>query len=242
MNKKSPSLDRAASEKAIKRSKEELAELDAQAQRKMEDLEIKKKQANSEIKKDKNIALSSPAIEELKNELKSLRQEQDRALTNRKSRPGLFTARNTALGLGGGCATFLVSFIAVFICSADIAGLLRSTKNINISGAQIVPYLFLISTIITIGFLVWFAIFASRRQKRLSQEVSSREQQLDEEIAEQERSIATETTKQAGQINEQTENQKLAVEKEAEAAKESIKKEISERQEQLDQHYKRGKN
>jgi hypothetical protein len=237
----SPSLHRVASEMAIKRLEEDLVELDVQAQRKLEDLEIKKKQANSEIEKSKNISLSSPAMEKLKNELNTLRQEQNLALTKGKSRLGLITVRNTGIGLGGGCATFLVSFIAVFICSADIAGLLRSTTNIDLSGGQVVPYLFLCSTIMALVFLVGFAIFASRRQKQLSPEGSSRQQQLEEAIDEQQRSIAIETTKAFSLINEQTENQKLAVKQEVEVAKASIKKEISERQEQLDKHYNRVK-
>ena len=189
LNQISPSLDRAASEMAIKRLKEELAELDAQG----------------------------------------------------KKRLGLFTARNTAYGLLGGCATFLVSFIAVFICSADFAGLLGSTTDIDLNGGQVVPYLLLCSTIMALVFLVGFAIFASRKQKILSQEVSSRQRQVEEAIDEQQRSIADQTTKHLSLINEQSANQKLAVEKEVEAAKASLKKEISERQEQLDKHTNRVK-
>jgi DNA-directed RNA polymerase subunit RPC12/RpoP len=237
----SPSLDRAASELAIKRLREELAELDTQSQRILDNLEIKQKQAISEIENRNNISLSTPTIEKLKNELKLLGQEQDLALTKGKSRLGLITVRNTGIGLGGGCATFLVSFIAVFICSADIAGLLRSTTNIDLSGGQVVPYLLLCSTIMALVFLVGFTIFASRRQKKLSQELSSRQRQLEEAIDEQQRSIAIETTKHISLINDQMVNQKLAVEKEIEAAKESIKKEISDRQEQLQKHYNRVK-
>ena len=150
LNQISPSLDRAASEMAIKRLKEELAELDAQG----------------------------------------------------KKRLGLFTARNTAYGLLGGCATFLVSFIAVFICSADFAGLLGSTTNINLNGGQVVPYLLLCSTIMALVFLVGFAIFASRKQKILSQVVSSRQRQVEEAIDEQLRSIVDETTKHLGLLDE----------------------------------------
>jgi hypothetical protein len=133
----------------------------------------------------KVIPLSSPAIEKLKDELKLPGQEQELDLTKGKNRPGLFTVRNTAIGLLGGCATFLVSFIAVFICSADIAGLLRSTTNINFDGDQVVPYLLLFSTSMVLVFLVWFAKFASRKQKQLSTEAASMQRQLQEEIDEQ---------------------------------------------------------
>jgi hypothetical protein len=74
-----------------------------------------------------NVSLSSPAMENLQIELKLPGQEQDLALAKGKSHIGFITVRNTGIGLLGGCATFLVSFIAVFICSADIAGLLSLT-------------------------------------------------------------------------------------------------------------------
>jgi DNA-directed RNA polymerase subunit RPC12/RpoP len=130
------------------------------------------------------VSLSSPAMENLKNELKLLDQEQDHTLTKEKSHLGFITVRNTGIGLLGGCATFLVSFIAVFICSADIAGLLKSTTNINLVGDQVVPYLLLCSTIMTLVFLVWFAIFASRKQKQLSQEGSSKQRDVEKANAE----------------------------------------------------------
>jgi len=233
----SPSLDRAASEMAIKRLEEELAELDTQAQRKLEDLESEKKQAISEIEKSINVSLSSPAVEKLENELNILLQEQTLALKKGKSRLGLIAVRNTGIGLGGGCATFLVSFIAIFICSADFAGLLRSLRDFDLSGDQVIPYLILISTIMALIFLVWFAIFTSRRQKQLSHEQSSRQRQLEEAIDDQQKAIEIEMTKHISLINEQTANQKLAVEKELEEAKAFIKKEISERQEQLQKRY-----
>jgi heme exporter protein D len=217
-----------------------MMEMGAKMQRKQENHEVTK-QAISGIENTNNIGLSSPVVENLENELNILLEEQNLALKKGKSRPGLITAKNTAFGLAGGCATFLVSFIAVFICSADVAGLLRSTTNINLSGGQVVPYLFLSSTIMSLVFLVGFAIFASRRQKQLLHDVSSRQRQLEEAIDEQQRSIATETTKHFDLINEGTANQQLAIEKEVEVAKESIKKEISERQEQLDKHYNRVK-
>jgi len=241
LNQLTPSLDRAASEMAIKRLKEELAELDAQAKIKLEDLEIKKKQAIYEIEKRKNILISSPAIEKMNNELMIIRQERDLALTRGRMRLGFYSVLNTSMGLVGGCVTFLLSFIFVFFSSGLFAVLLRKTTKIDLTGKQVVPYLFLISTIVAFIFLVVFTKFASRRQNKLSQGISSRQRQLEAAIDEQKRSITVETTKHLNQINEQMANQKLAVDNEVETAKALIKQEISERQEQLEKHYKRVK-
>ena len=205
-----------------------MMEMGAKMQRKQENHEVTK-QAISGIENTNNIGLSSPVVENLENELNILLEEQNLALKKGKSRPGLITAKNTAFGLAGGCATFLVSFIAVFICSADFAGLLRSTRDFDLSGDQVIPYLFLISTIMALIFVVWFAIFASRKQKQLSLEQSSRQRQLEEAIDDRQKAIEIEITKHISLINEQTANQKLAVEKELEEAKAFIKKEISER-------------
>lgn len=233
----SPSLDRAASEMAIIRLKEELAELDAQIQRKLENLEIMKKQAISEIEKR---MLSSPSIEKLKNELNTLQQEQSLGQMKGKIRLFSFFVLNTSFGLAGGCVTFLVSFIVVFIVSAVIFAVISPTNNIP-GFYRVFPFMFLTSIIIASIFLVVFAKSASRRQKKLSDEVSIRQRQLEGAINEQQRSIDIETTKHINLVNEQMANQKLAVEKEIEAAKASIKNEIYERQKQLDKHYNRVK-
>jgi hypothetical protein len=194
-----------------------MMEMGAQMQRKQENHEVTK-QAISGIENTINIGLSSPVIENLQNELKILLEEQTLALKKRKSRPGLITVKNTGFGLAGGCATFLVSFIAVFFCSADFAGLLRSTRDFDFSGDQVIPYLFLISIIMALIFLFWFAIFTSRRQKRLSLERSSRQRQLEEAIDEKRRLIALETAGQVGLSNEETEDQQHPAEKEVFAA------------------------
>lgn len=178
-----------------------MMEMGAKMQRKQENHEVTK-QAISGIENTNNIGLSSPVVENLENELNILLEEQNLALKKGKSRPGLITAKNTAFGLAGGCATFLVSFIAVFICSADFAGLLRSTRDFDLSGDQVIPYLFLISTIMALIFVVWFAIFTSRRQKQFSLEQSSRQRQLEEAIDDRQKAIEIEITKHISLINE----------------------------------------
>jgi hypothetical protein len=171
------------------------------------------------IENPNNLGLSSPFVEKLENELNVLLEEQTLAQKKGVSRPGLVTAKNTAIGLAGGCATFLVSFIAVFICSADFAGLLGSTRDLHFSGDQVIPYLFLISTIITLIFLVWFAIFTSRKHKQLMHERSSRQLQLQETIDEKRRLIALETTGRVGLSNDEKEDQQHPAEKQVEEAK-----------------------
>jgi hypothetical protein len=173
-------------------------------------------QAISGLENSKNVGLSSPVVEKLEGELNLLLDQQTLAL--KKSRPALIIAKNTAFGLIGGCATFLVSFIAVFICSADFAGLLGSTRGFELSGDQVIPYLLLISTTMVLIFLVCFAIFASRRQQRFSRERSSRQLQLQEAIAEKRRLIAIKTTGQAGLSNAETVNQPHPAEKEVASA------------------------
>jgi biopolymer transport protein ExbB/TolQ len=236
LNQISPSLDRASSELAIKRLKEELAKLDAEEKGKLEDLEIKKKQAISEIEKTKNISLSSPTLEKLKTDLNILREEQDLSLKKGNTRLGSLGILNTSMGLVGGCVTFLVSFVAVFFCSA-IAAAFQS----SLTADKAFGYIFWTSTIVALVFLVGFTIFALIKQNKLSHEVSSRQRQLEEAIDEQQRSIAIETTKHFSLLNEQMANKKIAIEKEIEVAKTFIKKEISDRQEQLEKHYKRVK-
>jgi hypothetical protein len=170
-------------------------------QREQEDTEVAK-QAISGIESTNDQGSSSPVLEKLENKLMILLEEQTHALMEGVSRPRRMIARNSALGLAGGCATFLVSFIAVFICSADFAALLGSSRDLELSGDQVIPYLFLISTILAVLFLVWFAIRLSRKQKKVSQERSSSLLQLQEAIDEKRRLIALETAGPAGQFLE----------------------------------------
>jgi hypothetical protein len=181
-------------------------EMGAQMQSEQEDPQVAK-QTISGIQNTNEQASSIPVLEKLENELKDLLEEQTLALKKGETRPGRMIARNTAFGLVGGCATFLVSFIAAFICSADFAGLLGSTRDLELSGDQVIPYLFLISTILAVIFLVWFAIRASRKQKQLSQDRSSRQLQLQEAIDEKRRLIALETARCEGLTNQETTDQ-----------------------------------
>lgn len=172
-------------------------EMGAQLQTELGKTEIAK-QADTGIKNTDDQSPSSSVVGKLENELEILLEEQAFSVKEGESRPGWMIARNSALGLAGGCATFLVSFIAAFICSADFAGLLASSRDLHLSGDQVIPYLFLISTILSVIFLAWFALRLSRKQKRLSLERSSRQLQLQEAIDEKQRLIALETAGNAG--------------------------------------------
>jgi hypothetical protein len=121
----------------------------------------------------------------------------DPGMPLRETRQSLFTARNISIGLVGGCVTFLVSFIAVFLCSASVAGFLGTFANISFNGKQMIPFFFLSATILAIVFLIWFAVFTARRQQKLSQEVPSRQRDQEQTIAEQQRSDPEESGKAA---------------------------------------------
>ncbi len=241
LNQLSPSLDRAASEMAIKRLKEELLELDAQAIIKLEELENKKKQSISEIEKRRKEQLSSDAFAKLKNELDILQLERDNAEVKGKVRFGYITALNTSLGLTGGCVTLILSFISLTILLAFIIAFLDAFANIVISAEQIMPFICWGSPIAAIIFMIGYAIFAFQKQKKISQELLSRQNKIKEEIDEKQRTIAIKSEKYLNFINEQAINQKYTVEEEIEEAKTLISNEISERQEQLKKHYNKVK-
>ena len=97
----SPSLERAASEMAIKRLKDELEDLDRQAQARLKDIEAKKDQALLEIEYKRNNPLSSPEIQGLQKELELLQTEQKKAIGKGKSRLAGLTVFNSFFGLVG---------------------------------------------------------------------------------------------------------------------------------------------
>jgi len=237
----SKNIETAVSELAIRRLREELTELEPQKQKKIKELDIWKEQKISEIEKKKNESLSSPTIENLKQELNSLKNERAAALIKEKTRLGFLTTLITSMGLVGGCLVFLLVGVITFFSSAIIAAILEVVTPISISSDQALKFIFWVSFIVAVIFIIWFTRFSKAKKEKLSQESTTRRSQLENAIAEKENKINTEMSYHANRVNQDAESQKEKIVIEMEMKKASIEKEILERQEQLDKHYKRAK-
>jgi len=241
LDQSSPNLDKAVSELAIKRLKDELAELEPQKHKKIEELAIRKSQKIFEIEKNRNESLSSPTLENLKRELQSLQDERSDALRKGKTRLGFITTLLTTMGAVGGCVTFILAGFIGFFGSALVVAILEALTPIEIGPDQALSFVLLSSLLVAIVFFIWFMKFSKKKKEKLSQELMSQRSHLEEAIVEQENKIFAETSTHLDLVNDDAKKQRFLVESEFEAKKNSIEKEILERQEQLNKHYKRAR-
>ena len=234
-----PGLERAASEMAIKRLKEELEELEKQAQARLKDIETKKDQALLEIEHKRSDPLSSPEILSLQKELESLQQEQENAKGKGKNRLARLTVFNSFFGLVGALIVFVLSFAGFALFFALGSGVLIGLHIVDATSEQVTPYIVSASALLALVIVLLFEFFMVLRHRHLAKKVLSKQQELQGKISERNRTIVSKTAREQKVLNEQTANEILAVKLEVEAAREAIRKEIREKQEQLEKHYKR---
>ncbi len=250
LEKAASSFDRNASELAIKRLKEEIAELEPKRQKALAELELRRKAAMAEIERRKPTIPESEKVKRLKNELASL--EQKKKLSDAKwqikivSQIGL----RSISGISYGCLTFAFLLVAIFVVTTLTVRVIRdftevvTSTTINLVGRQDVFWsIFCFSNIVTL-LIVTVLVFsygrkAVKKQRLIMQEISAKQSLLNEEIAKGQMMIDQEIANDLRALEHEILNRQAEVDNAINTQRLTLEQEINEKQEQLAKHYKR---
>ncbi|HKZ44164.1 MAG TPA: hypothetical protein VJZ78_03905 [Anaerolineales bacterium] len=236
----SPGLDRAASEMAIKRLKDELVELKSQADGRLQRVEEDKQKAINEIEKRK--LNSQESIRKLRNELDSLMNEKEAITLEEKSRKGISGALKSLLGFTGGVITYLITFIVLLFGFSLVITIILSIVNSGADSEQIGEtvgqFLSFFAPALLFALFLLFVGIGYYRRRKVKDNLYEKQRNIMASIQNCQESINQEQLNFKKFLDEQIPGEIMAIEKEYNSAKELIESEISTRQDQLKKHYK----